>query len=136
MGMDLHGKQGYFRWTNAAWQEVLNLALRHGWEPEGTQPGRDAVRQYRSALRRAGKRPEQVERAVRRMRANFPCRTLGSSEAGISAFTDDRTWAPIRSNRAFSSENESRHEAHAARCPCTSAGNRSSRMAASLNVSR
>ena len=68
MGMDLHGKQGYFRWTNSAWQEVLDLALRHGWEPEGTRPGRDTVRRYRSALRRAGKRPEQVERAVRRMR--------------------------------------------------------------------
>ena len=37
MGMDLGGKGGYFRFSNATWKEVLMLAYDQGWKPAGTE---------------------------------------------------------------------------------------------------
>ncbi len=39
MGMDLSNQHGQsFRFTIFSWENMLNLAIAHGWEPEGTQP--------------------------------------------------------------------------------------------------
>lgn len=36
--MDLDGAGGYFRWTATTWDDVLELASKHGWKPMGTGP--------------------------------------------------------------------------------------------------
>jgi hypothetical protein len=36
MGMDLQGRQGYFRFSMDGWHSVLNVAKKYGWEPQGT----------------------------------------------------------------------------------------------------
>ena len=36
MGMDLHGKGGYFRLNCWAWENVLKWATSSGWKPLGT----------------------------------------------------------------------------------------------------
>jgi hypothetical protein len=35
--MDLLGAQGRFRMTHSQWADVLNTAIKHGWEPAGTK---------------------------------------------------------------------------------------------------
>ncbi len=68
MGMDLSGKGGYFRCTHSGWGDVLELAQEFSWQPMGTEPNENELRQLRSALRKKGKTPEQVKRAVSRAR--------------------------------------------------------------------
>lgn len=36
MGYDLDGKGGWFRWQEFDWPNVLQLAIDHGWKPQGT----------------------------------------------------------------------------------------------------
>jgi hypothetical protein len=44
VGMDLEGAGGYFRWTNAAWLDVLELGQEFGWVPTGTGPPRGRLK--------------------------------------------------------------------------------------------
>ncbi len=71
MGMDLYGKQGYFRFTMRGWDLLLKLAVEHGWEPQGTQIGPAVVRGIRRAERKAGKTNEATERKLKRYAAAF-----------------------------------------------------------------
>ncbi len=39
MGMDLSNRHGDgFRFTIFSWADMLDLAMTHGWKPQGTQP--------------------------------------------------------------------------------------------------
>ena len=40
MGFDLEAPGRYFRWTNLAWFDLLELAKEFGWVPIGTGPPR------------------------------------------------------------------------------------------------
>ena len=66
MGMDLKGKQGYFRFTLHEWNHVIRLGVHYKWQPMGTRPGSDQLRRFRYAARRAGQKPPQVDASVRR----------------------------------------------------------------------
>src|SRR5688572_26544385 len=69
--MDLYGKQGYFRFTLAAWNRMLRLAEHYGWRPAGTRPGRSELRRLRYRANKAGKTPAQIRRLVRRHVRSF-----------------------------------------------------------------
>src|SRR5687767_11109035 len=79
MGMDLSGAGGYFRWTASAWGEILCLAEQYGWQPTGTGPPRETLKENWSGgyfsnngqlfyARDARKLADALERALEKMR--------------------------------------------------------------------
>lgn len=68
MGMDLHGRQGYFRFTLYGWDRVLKLALLYGWQPLGTALNRRQARRY---AEKVCKTPEQVSQMISRLALEY-----------------------------------------------------------------
>ncbi len=92
MGIDLSGKGGYTGWSFASWGEILDLAMEFGWKPRGTQISANYIRSLRRRLRKAGKSPAQVERAIRTARKSHH-REYGMNDSQIVSARDAKELA-------------------------------------------